>query len=406
MSKMETTDIVIHKGEKDGKYQLYVEDYVISYLKNYGVEDNGSIFFYGKREQQSKRYRIFGAGKQSRIAYFAEYDLLDEITCRITMDMPVFYRREPSGTYEVSGFYIFYQSNEAMQNYMIDRRKEAEAKEKEENTGRPKNAPIHQGMPEIHRKTPAEAKPVPKEKNGLLGAQLIAVFVVLIAIVINSTNSFEKLEELNQAAVEVFFAIENQEASMGDEAGATAKENDSIEIGADNAEKESIEVDAQSEGTVLRLEDLDAKFEEENQTAKSEESGVDSSVEGTEENTVLKEDTASKTDAVSGENAGAGADAVSGENAGVGADAGSGENAGVETDAESETEVASIEEASPSKQAFARNFAEYYQIEKGDTLYTISIKIYGDTSKVKEICELNQIADPDNIKYGQKILLP
>ena len=29
-----------------------------------------------------------------------------------------------------------------------------------------------------------------------------------------------------------------------------------------------------------------------------------------------------------------------------------------------------------------------------------------DTGKVEEICELNKIKDPDNIKYGQKILLP
>ena len=59
-----------------------------------------------------------------------------------------------------------------------------------------------------------------------------------------------------------------------------------------------------------------------------------------------------------------------------------------------------------SEQAFARNLAEYYKIEKGDTLYKISIKVYGDTGKVEEICELNKIKDPDNIKYGQKILLP
>ena len=46
------------------------------------------------------------------------------------------------------------------------------------------------------------------------------------------------------------------------------------------------------------------------------------------------------------------------------------------------------------------------KIEKGDTLNKISIKIYGDTGKVKEICDLNKIKDPDDIKYGQKILLP
>ena len=75
-----------------------------------------------------------------------------------------------------------------------------------------------------------------------------------------------------------------------------------------------------------------------------------------------------------------------------------------EDDADGES--GKTEEAVQSEQAFARNFAEYYKIEKGDTLNKISIKIYGDTGKVKEICDLNKIKDPDDIKYGQKILLP
>ena len=37
--KMTAADIVVHKGEKEEKYQLYVEDYVMSYLKNYRTEN-------------------------------------------------------------------------------------------------------------------------------------------------------------------------------------------------------------------------------------------------------------------------------------------------------------------------------------------------------------------------------
>ena len=54
----------------------------------------------------------------------------------------------------------------------------------------------------------------------------------------------------------------------------------------------------------------------------------------------------------------------------------------------------------------SRNVARYYEVERGDTLYVISQKIYGDTSHVKKICEVNQITNPDNIRYGQKIILP
>ena len=54
----------------------------------------------------------------------------------------------------------------------------------------------------------------------------------------------------------------------------------------------------------------------------------------------------------------------------------------------------------------SRSVTRYYEIERGDTLYTISEEIYGDISKVQEICELNNISDPDDIRYGQKIILP
>lgn len=56
-----------------------------------------------------------------------------------------------------------------------------------------------------------------------------------------------------------------------------------------------------------------------------------------------------------------------------------------------------IEEAAP---------ATTYIVKKGDTLLTISQEFYQTKSKVKEICAINHIQNPDNITEGQKILLP
>ncbi len=47
-----------------------------------------------------------------------------------------------------------------------------------------------------------------------------------------------------------------------------------------------------------------------------------------------------------------------------------------------------------------------YVIQRGDTLIGISIARYGNEARVKEICELNGISEPDDIKIGQEILLP
>ena len=48
----------------------------------------------------------------------------------------------------------------------------------------------------------------------------------------------------------------------------------------------------------------------------------------------------------------------------------------------------------------------HYTIRRGDTLIGISLRNYGSNNKVSEICSLNGITDPDDIKIGQEILLP
>lgn len=401
---METSEVVIHKGEKDLKYQLYVEDYVISYLKKYGIsQKHKKIFFFGTKERETRKYYIYGAGWQKQIPYFNGYEKLGEISCRFVMDMPVFYIREDAEEHELSGYYIFYQSNEAMQSYMIEQRKEREQgkaskntsgkKEEQKETDRQAERAIQteQKLLDIKKQKREEKETeesgnskqdniskkrwikrndaVKGTKGSFMMVQLTALFILLTAIIINATNSYGKLEELNQAAAEVFFAMENEDAV-----------EDAL---AENAEQEEI---VRRDGTTLYLTELDRQMEEENKTAAKEDTINKESVseEITNKESIsedaVKEDAADETD-------------LAGENEKV-------------QDKETAQEVTAMEEAEVSEQAFARDFAKYYQIEKGDTLYTISRKIYGNTSKVEEICELNQISDPDNIKYGQKILLP
>lgn len=47
-----------------------------------------------------------------------------------------------------------------------------------------------------------------------------------------------------------------------------------------------------------------------------------------------------------------------------------------------------------------------YVIQKGDSMIAICLRQYGDEDMVEEVCMLNDISDPDDIKVGQKILLP
>ena len=49
---------------------------------------------------------------------------------------------------------------------------------------------------------------------------------------------------------------------------------------------------------------------------------------------------------------------------------------------------------------------DYYVVQKGDTLDSISEKLYGDSSHVEAICKMNGLTDGNLIYIGQNLLLP
>lgn len=387
---MQTPNIMIYKGAKEEKYQLYIEDYVMSYLKNYTKrKEQGPIFFYGLRESGKRTFYIYGAASEKQLVFFRKYAWLEEVLYRCQDDMPMFAIREDNGEYELSGYHIFYQSNEEMQNYMVEQRKLLEQGDKVRAEQNKLDMAIARKKQEgsvqtTHMETERTAA---RQRNGLMAAQLSAVFILLTAIVINSTNSYDKLKELGQAVTEVFFAMENQDA-VRENAGREQED-----VSEQENEKETQDMDqpevVHRDGTILYLTEFGEELALEN--------GQD------EENTDAGEDVSDQNDADTDVNSEDNADKiVDSQNSVDENDVTSADGTNSIEDNIQTADV--IEEA--SAQAYGRAFAEYYQIEKGDTLYKISQKLYGDISKVEDICELNQISDPDNIKYGQKILLP
>ncbi len=407
---METSNIVIHKGEKDEKYQLYVEDYVMSYLKKQGSDQrNRKIFFFGKRELREKKYYIYGAGLQRQIAHFADYEKLHEITCRYVMDMPVFSVQEKNRTYELTGYYIFYHSNEAMQNYLIALRTEQEKEETAQrtefqNTGygeigdRQIERAVHteqrifamkkQRQQEKERNnagTSTSLRTRPGVKGGLIAIQLTAIFIVLAAIAINTTNSYDKLEDLNQAAVEVFFAMENENAVLPEEAAeeVVPVEGNTLYL----AELEEQAAEQQAQGAFPAVKEQEAAQDEaampDEEIQKNTETMQSKEPQSTER---MQSKEPQSTERIQSEEAGKLEEAIQSE--------------------EAEKQEEAIQSEENGKREENRSDVQYYQIQRGDTLYTISQKLYGNTDNVNKICEMNQIENPDNIKYGQKILLP
>lgn len=353
---MRQSSIIIHKGRKEEKYEIYIEDYVMSFLKEEtGTLELSEFYLYGIRENDNKRYIIYGAGRDKNLAVFDKYSLLEEIGCRLTQAGPVFFMKEENGIYEVKGYDIFYQDNREMQNYLIDRKIKGDENKQNDKADA---AAVNTYTGTADERKAAQTR-TPHTPHSAISVQLGIILVALIAIVINSTNSYDKMNQLNQSALEVFFAIENQEAGADAAAGSVGDsdpEEDSLKLAVLENEEQ-----AQDEKAT---EMTDSETEEEEKTKDTE-----------------AEDTTIAEDAVSEETA---------------------DNTEEQEQDHSDEDSAGQEEL----EALSRNVARYYEVEKGDTLYTISRKIYGDITYVQKICELNQIADPDSIRYGQKIVLP
>ena len=420
---MESKSIVIHKGGKEEKYKLYVEDYVLSYLKyETGSLECSEIYFYGTRQSGEKKYIIYGAGRDKQIPVFDTYDLLEEIMCRLTQAGPVFMVREPEEIYQIKGYDIFYQDNQAMQSYMVERQRHFNKPQTTKKQDKQGSA----GMPSMPGKI--ETKPV--HSHGVMSAQLGMILIILVAIVINSANSYDKMEQLNQSAEEVFFAIENQEAddSVADgyepeEDVVVEREKNQEEDAKDDQGNDQKNEDDRDAGNVTETEqpkddtpgqeqpesdksdgyepeeDVVVEREKNQEEDAKDDQGNDQKNEddrdagNVTETEQPKDDTPGQEQPESDKSDG---DAVEGLLKDVNVQ---------KADSEDLKEESEANEGDQTE-ALSRNVTRYYKVEKGDTLYTICQKIYGDISQVEKICELNDISDPDRIRSGQKIILP
>lgn len=378
---MDSGSTVVQNEEKKMKRHIYVEEYVLSYLRREADSlELSEIYFYGLRRDDGKKIFVYGAGRNKGIEVFAQYEPLPELVCRLTQAGPVFMVREPNGECKVNGFQVFYENNEAMQSYLLEwtgsgeKNKAAEKSEKQD--------------VELPVLIPSEKKPE-KGVHGAISVQLCLILMLLTAIVVTSADSYDKMKQLGQSAKEVFFAIENQEAEDSAEDFENAEKRDEI----------IVERDVRPEG-----ESMTEPTGEENEPPEEEKE----SKKGTE--TEAETDAADKEDepaegllkTVSDESAEEAANQEENQ------EENQEQNPEAEGESEKEEEKASGTEEEPEEgeEALSRSVTRYYEVEQGDTLYTISQKIYGDFSRVEKICEVNQITDPDRIRSGQRIILP
>lgn len=411
---MELPKNVTQIGESDRTCKVYVEDYVVSYLKQLNqVARNKDIAvaLYGIRKEEGEVSYLFlyGAAKlnflqrevrhlsqaqlqeieQNRQRFFSEYEFQGYRLLNGEM-IEGFHICERGICRYIAGYAQFYEKNDSMLNFMLEarsgevqpefvdqekyenvkRRQEARKAQVEEGKSAPRKMELLQeaGTPQEEE---ASGEGLSLAERGDLsqawkkeqpkGAGLrrmkvaaVAMFLLLCLVGLTSMNDGLKLEDLQVMVKQTLNGLTEQRLPNEGDQGAIPAMGTSI-----------------NSDTLVTEDKLTEAVRQENKQ---------------------KEQTGQKTESPEGTSQ------VAGETQEA-----EGKTPGTTPEATTEqpTEPSGEAATEVGGQAFVP-----YVIERGDTLTNICMRNYGSDARVQEICQINSIADPDDIKVGQKILLP
>lgn len=402
---MELPKNVTQIGESDRFCKIYVEDYVVSYLKQlnqaagnkdiavalYGVRkaegDVAYLFLYGacRLEFLQRETKHLSQAQQQEIEkcrqrYFSEYEFLGYRVLNGDM-IEGFHICDRSVCRYITGYAQFYEKNDSMLNFMLEtrsgeaqpevvdqekyevvkrRQEERKSQGEEGKTASHKMAAptrgVEAGMSNEERQDLSQVwKSQKLGRTSLRGmkAAAVAVFALLCVVGVNSLNGGQGIEDIQVWARQTLAGVTEQKLPDEDAQGA---------------------VEAMSPNDTLVTEDrlTDAILQENQQSTQESAAQEGGSSEGSN---LPKEDQEAEVKDDSAETP-------------------SGAEQGGKSD---ETENTAPAEG-PAMTA--------YVIRQGDTLTSICIRNYGSDARLQEICSINEITNPDDIKVGQKILLP
>lgn len=414
---MQVPKNVVQVGTVSGERKWYIEDYVHTFIRQQ-KKTQATFHLYGKAEGQY-RY-VYGAvleetdwKKYAREHFFAQKEI-----GKLRIRGDEWQIQGDGGLVILQGYFIFYEKNEAMQSYMIA------CKAMEEGEKEPEKEPAMEKIAakrfrekdKIQEEETAEAdgeqsgyiqqsktdgkswhrrldrRGVQNEGRGtgkpsgkypLPKVVVAAALVVLCAAGISGINRFQSVKD----AGEVF----------GNAYRAVVEKEEPVFLIEEREIAETEEAGAQEEGQIPEMEEAE-------QTEMAETASPAEDAKAGETVSTVKE-----TEAVPVENEAVTEPVPGAENENTVSEAGDGhaENADEAVNGNADAEDAVLQSAdSQSESSTSANPSAEYYVEKGDSLAKISRKFYGTSSRVKDICQLNDIKNPDKIEQGQKLLLP
>lgn len=393
---MELPKNITQIGETDKSCKIYVEDYVMSYMKqmNRFAEDKEiAIALYGRRStEQSLTYCfIYGACKldflqkmvkhlsqaqnqeieRLRKKYFASCEFIGYIVLTGEMIEGI-HIAEQNGCRYIKGYACFYEKNDAMLAYMLDNRLEEAPPEevpqekyeqvrKRQEERKIEYAERESKEPAVSRiKSERSTTEVESHMKGMrFAAASMFVLLCLVSVVTLQTEGLG--QEVSNKVKNLFHGI----GTVGnpDEDAMQVMSNDTINtLVAEEQLAEAIRLENEKQGTSPEA----AATQNTNAALPTEQPLPTAEPVPTQAPTPVP--TQAPTPAPT--------------------------EAPTPVPTEAPTAV-------PAEKVY-----NTYMIRSGDTLIGISMSLYGSEAYVNTICELNNISNPDNIQIGQKILLP
>lgn len=394
-------------GTPEGEKHIFIEDYVYTYLHPafLGMNERRVCILVGRTETHGKNTNIYvnGAFELPEIAYcgtapvFQEkirteicilikryfdgstllgwfYDEKGTAPCltpeleRILKNFfggnnrllllsdslekeETLYIYEEGAVHKKEGYYIYYERNQAMQEYMIVSRKDTpqEVKPEEVRDEALKN------YRELVLNRPKKNFQLPAFHSLVYGSGLLVV-IAIIVVGISMFNNYEKMKKL-ETAVSV---MEEKNGSSGTDTAPDTEIQTKLVI-----EDLAGQVEPTEKENAENLQVADNTAAPDNMAAPDSTAAQDSTA--APDNTAAQDNTAAP-------------------------DNTSDQAASASTQPQSEAEII-LQQG-------------YYIVQPGDSMISISKKIYQDASHVADLCAANGIENVDNIKVGEKLILP
>lgn len=429
---MELPKNITQIGEADRTCKIYVEDYVVSYMKQLSrqTQDKGpAIALYGKytKEQTLSYFFIYGACQilsitkevrhlsqaqnqeveRLRQHYFPEYVFLGYHIFDGEMAEGMHILEQDTCRY-IKGYACFYEKNDSMLAYMVDNKAQAHEPEQygQEKYDRAKarqeerrNQYEQRGQRLWGGAEPSEKRRMRAEK----GSQGVSQGASLKTMRMSAAAVFAVLCLIGVAAI----TRENGEGTIGERVNQFLARFSDEQPGTGDAMQESgtpeTVSDIHNSGTLMAENSLLDAIQQENQDAMAV-SGQAVSVQPMQTTESEEPEPSEQTPEVQPEQGTPSQDDQQ--------EAPPQESQTPESQEPAEQENPDSQDVAAQGPAISEIESQQqsqpvsYVIQRGDTLIGISTRRYGNDSYVQAICELNGITNADNIQIGQKILLP